>query len=120
MCCNFDLAGHRLYVSTGELAVLTATTPPGRSTNGSRRCPYQVGPRCAARARRPLGCRTFFCDPGLTEPCQTVYEAHHAELRRLHERHRIPYAYVELVAAIQQCGYEHACFAYLPGGSFFG
>jgi Fe-S-cluster containining protein len=30
---------------------------------GSWQCPYQEGNRCTARTVRPLGCRTYYCDP---------------------------------------------------------
>lgn len=99
-CCKFDLAGHRLYLSTGELALLAVHAPPapGRCERG--RCPYQVGPRCVGRDRRPLGCRVFFCAPGLGEWSRRTYEAFHSPIRRLHADHALPYAYVELTSAL--------------------
>jgi len=98
-CCKFEAFGHRLYVSAGELAVLTQSPPPTPVRAG--RCPYQVGPRYTARRRRPLGCRVFFCDPGAADWSTRAYEQFHAEIRDLHERHHLPYAYVELVAGLR-------------------
>lgn len=99
ICCRFDLVDHRLYLSAGELALLTERPPP-RGPSGPGRCPYQVGSRCAARRRRPLGCRVFFCDPNETEWSHATCERFHREIRALHERRRLPYAYVELLAGI--------------------
>ena len=96
-CCRFALAGHRLYVSTAELAVLLSV-PPAR-TAGPLECPYQQGPACHARSRRPLGCRTFFCRASEADTAD-LYEAAHAQIRRLHEALGVPYFYRELTAAI--------------------
>ena len=99
-CCHFEEFGHRLYVSTGELALLTAVEPPGPCRPG--RCPYQVGSRCTARQRRSLGCRVFFCDEAGGETSAELYEKHHGQIRRLHARSRMDYHYVELTAALAQ------------------
>jgi Fe-S-cluster containining protein len=101
-CCKFDLTGERLMVSTGELALLLRQPPPRPRQAALQRCPYQSGPLCTARQRRPLGCRTFFCRGGLGEPAAAVYERHHASLRALHDASAIPYVYVELTGAILQ------------------
>lgn len=101
-CCRFDLMGHRLMLSTGELALLTLRPPPGGRGAGRLPCAYQRGPRCAARRRRPLGCRVYFCRAELEDFCHQTYEASHERIRRLHERHALPYAYVELTAALNE------------------
>ena len=97
-CCRFDLAGHRLYVTPLELAMLLqlppiATVPP-------QRCPYQVGPKCHAREHRALGCRTYFCRQG---HLQDLYEMYHDQIIALHKQHGIPYFYVELTASLTEC-----------------
>jgi Fe-S-cluster containining protein len=101
VCCRFDLMDHRLMVATGELALLTQAAPPGPAS--PRRCPYQVGPRCTARSRRPLGCRTFFCGTSSLARGQELHERYHRTLRDLHERHGVPYLYVELTQALAEC-----------------
>lgn len=101
-CCKFDVTEHQLYLSTGELALLTATALPSSPRGKPRRCPYQVNTRCAVRDRRALGCRIFFCDPQLSDFCQKSYEAYHRQVRLLHQRHCLPYAYVELTSALLQ------------------
>jgi len=100
-CCRFALAGHRLYVSTAELAALL-TVPPVRPAAGPLECPYQQGPACHARHHRPLGCRTFFCKSSrLPEPATAeLYETAHAKIRQLHESLNVPYHYVEATDAI--------------------
>lgn len=106
-CCRFDLAGHRLYVSTLELARLVSVSPADISRCAKLRCPYQVGPRCTARQARPLGCRAFFCSPDLTAESQAVYERAHRQIGELHQRFGVAYRYVELTAALGEL---------LPGG----
>jgi hypothetical protein len=99
-CCRFEEFGHRLYVSTGELALLSASRP--RRVCRPGRCPYQVGSRCTARRRRGLGCRVFFCDPAAKEWSAALYEELHRRIRRLHARARLPYRYVELTAGLSE------------------
>jgi len=98
-CCKFDLTGNRLYVSTLELALLLRQAPPHPDRAGRNRCPYQAGPKCLARSRRPLGCRTFFCRAP-ADWMNELYEAAHQEIRRLHERHGVEYFYVEMTTAL--------------------
>ncbi len=100
VCCKFDCAGHRLYLSTGELALLVRQPPPNVPQLDRGRCPYQVGPRCTARDRRPLGCRVFFCDPQSAAWSEALYERLHADIRRLHEVHQVSYVYMDLIAAL--------------------
>jgi len=98
-CCRFALAGHRLYVSTAELAFLLSGDPPVRPAAGPLECPFQQGPACRARNRRPLGCRTFFCRGD--QAAQTeLYESAHTQIRQLHTSLDVSYMYAELTAAI--------------------
>jgi hypothetical protein len=99
-CCKFDLAGHLLYLSTAELSLLCHAPPPTLTNCRRLRCPYQVGPRCMARERRGLGCRTFFCRQDLDAWSNEVYEDAHNAIRRLHADLGLPYLYVELTVAI--------------------
>ena len=92
-CCRFDLAGHRLYVSTLELAMLLQA-PPHRAAPPLR-CPYQAGVACTARGRRPLGCRTFYCQ-GPSIELAVIHEECHLEIRRLHASLALPYRYGEV------------------------
>ncbi len=110
-CCNFEKAGHRLYV-TGIEAALTingvgrSASPEGSGgvaltraslDDAAKRggCPFQQGHLCGAHQVRPLGCRVFFCDRGAQAWQQDLYEQALARVRALHEAHAIPYRYVE-------------------------
>ena len=99
-CCHFHVFGHRLYLTALELAELTTTPPPQPVEPG--RCPYQIDPRCAAYARRPLGCRTFFCSAAGDGPDRVSHENLHERIRRIHETRCIPYVYAELCAMIER------------------
>ena len=99
-CCHFEQFGHRLFVSSGELALLTRHVPPQPHRPG--RCPYQLAERCEARAGRGLGCRVFFCDAALGPWCEQVYETFHGQIRRLHDTAGLPYRYGELTAALAE------------------
>jgi len=99
-CCRFDEAGHLLYVTPGELALLTALPPPAGAEIRAGRCAYQVGDICTARDRRALGCRLFFCEPDLPEIFGPQYEELHRRIRRLHTRAAVSYLYVELSGAL--------------------
>jgi Fe-S-cluster containining protein len=93
-CCRFDDFGHRLFVTTMEMAAFMQHNPsPVPQMNGG--CPYQQEKLCSVHAIRPFGCRIFFCDETSTEWQQEQYERFHAELKRLHERLAVPYFYVE-------------------------
>jgi Fe-S-cluster containining protein len=100
-CCRFDLFDHRLYVTLGELALLSRTGPNDPSRTARNRCPYQQGPRCHARTNRPLGCRVFFCREDSDTPDNDAYEAAHKRICELHAKHDLPYAYVELISALK-------------------
>jgi Fe-S-cluster containining protein len=105
-CCKFDRTGHRLYLTMGELAILTQVPPPPDGAAalhaGRRRCPYQVQGRCRAYARRPLGCRVYFCRPADPQTPGRTYEEFHARLALLHRRFARPYLYTELTAALKE------------------
>ena len=98
-CCRFDQAGHKLYVSTAELAYLVSQRPlPQPVTVG--RCPYQVGPRCRNRSGRPLGCRVYFCDESLRDSLEEIYARYHRRIVEAHSRISLEYRYLELTEAL--------------------
>ena len=102
-CCRFDEFGHRLYVTTIELAAFVASLPtkqPIQPTLGG--CPFQIDGLCSVHTIRPFGCRVFFCDAASDQWQHAQYERFHADLKRLHEVLDVPYAYVEWREAIRQ------------------
>ena len=109
-CCRFDEYGHRLYVTTMELAAFThnlqlkspGSLLPGPSNPGG--CPFQRNKLCGVHTIRPMGCRLFFCDTTATEWQRDQYEQFHAELKRLHETMAVPYYYMEWRTALTQLG----------------
>lgn len=94
-CCDFARMDHRLYVSTGELALLSSIPPP--SPAQALQCPYQINDQCTARDFRPLGCRAYFCESNLPED---FYEIYHEMIRDSHKTFAVPYHYMELTKAL--------------------
>ncbi len=120
-CCKFESYGHDLFVTGLEVAWFlremrgqdTASPKPegadarvslpvlglvgGYSAAGGLpdACPYQVEGLCTAREARPMGCRVFFCQEGTQDWQSALYEAMLSDLRVLHDRHGLPYAYLE-------------------------
>jgi hypothetical protein len=115
-CCRFEAYGHRLYVTTIELAAFVASLDRDKVTpwDGTG-CPYQVDGLCGVHAIRPFGCRVYFCDPTATQWQQDQYEAFHAQLKVEHERLDVPYRYVEWRAALAELKLSALS---APGSSF--
>lgn len=122
-CCHFDRFGHRLFVTTIEVAVfldqlplVTVSLPAagrlklypqqlGRADPpDGEGCPFQVSGLCSVHAIRPFGCRIFFCDPTAADWQRKQYEYFHARLRRIHDELGIAYAYVEWREALAAVG----------------
>ena len=116
-CCHFEEWGHRLYVTTMELAAFMAgygaqprkadegvgpTCPPDRWDG--RGCPFQAANLCRVHPIRPFGCRIYFCDATAQEWQQDQYQHFHARLRGLHDELVIPYFYVEWREALAALG----------------
>jgi Fe-S-cluster containining protein len=103
-CCKFEEFGHRLYVTTAELAffcdALARLSTISRAAWDGRGCPFQIGKLCGVHGIKPLGCRMFFCDATATEWQNQQYEHFHAALRALHEQHHLAYHYVEWRSAL--------------------
>jgi Fe-S-cluster containining protein len=100
-CCRFEEYGHRLFVTTAELAAFVAAARQapqlsvylGRPDGGG--CRFQEMRLCRAHLIRPLGCRLFFCDESHEQELQSLYERMHAQLRELHDRLGVPYFCIE-------------------------
>lgn len=106
-CCRFEEYGHRLFVTTLEMARFWQHVAPTQealpSWNGSG-CPYQVDRLCLVHPARPFGCRAYFCDPSSTRWQNDQYERFHGEIRELHHRADVPYLYVEWREALDALG----------------
>lgn len=108
-CCQFERYGHRLYITTAEMAASYAALrnhshPPENPTWNHSGCPFQIGRLCGIHSIRPFGCRIFFCDPTSTDWQQQEYENFHARIKQLHQTHQIPYFYMEWRQALGSLG----------------
>jgi hypothetical protein len=99
-CCRFTTSGLNLFVTPLEVAYLIHKSGPPPRPPMEGICPYQEDARCGAREGRPLGCRIYFCDPGMKEVMPGIYEPCHQEIMALHNRHGLRYSYLELVQAL--------------------
>jgi Fe-S-cluster containining protein len=103
-CCRFDEFGHRLYVTTLELAAflhdLRAVSHRPDDSDPTA-CPFQSGHLCTVHLIRPFGCRIFFCDATSTDWQSRMYEQFHARLKRLHGDLGVSYFYVEWREALR-------------------
>jgi Fe-S-cluster containining protein len=99
-CCRFEEFGHRLFVTTLEMAAFMAESClPVTDNRGA--CPFQNERLCSVHPIRPFGCRVFFCDATSTQWQQEQYARFHAEFRRLHDDLSVPYFYLEWRLALQ-------------------
>jgi Fe-S-cluster containining protein len=111
-CCRFEEYGHRLFVTTMELACFHHELQAMRAGDSSHRrsswdgsgCPFQRSKLCSVHAIRPMGCRLFFCDATAEQWQQALYEQCHGELRRLHDELQVPYRYMEWRTALREIG----------------
>jgi len=104
-CCRFDEYGHRLYVTTLEMAKFVFDLPVTERKPGEPGgCPFQIGKLCTVHGIRPFGCRMFFCDATSTEWQNEAYERFHTQLKALHAELDVPYAYVEWREALRRMG----------------
>lgn len=108
-CCHFDTYGHRLYITALEVAwlVIQLDAPSRARLRDSALpeldgCPFQVSKLCSVHALRPLGCRTYFCDPAARAWQSPLYEQFLCELRELHDLHTLPYRYMEWRIALSE------------------
>jgi Fe-S-cluster containining protein len=102
-CCRFEEYGHRLYVTTIELAAFVRAAGERKVTQwDGRGCPFQVDKLCGVHGIRPFGCRIFFCDPLSTDWQREAYERFHGRLKRLHDELAVAYFYVEWRQALAE------------------
>lgn len=100
LCCRFGEYGHRLFVTTLEVAHYLAQGPAAMPAQESV-CPHAVQGRCVARERRPMGCRIFYCDPAAQDWQGPLTEELLGKLRRLHEQLDVPYYYMEWLGVLR-------------------
>lgn len=103
-CCNFESYEHRLYVTGLEAAWCVAQLAPEHPelsqeslADAQQRggCPFQVGKLCGVHTIKPVGCRTYFCDPRAEGWQEALTERAHGMVKALHESADVPYRYME-------------------------
>ena len=102
-CCNFERWGHRLYVTGLEAAYTLTRLGTDQAVSGADvaaarargGCPFQSGTLCSVHGIKPLGCRTYYCDPTARDWQEVLTERSLGEIRAIHEHHEIPYRYGE-------------------------
>jgi len=108
-CCNFEIFGHRLYVTTLEMLYFfqgikgpAADSPfKNMKLSAGGRCPFQQGGGCSMRCFRPASCRIFYCRDLDVNFQNELTEQALQRLRRLHERYGAIYCYADLFAWLE-------------------
>jgi hypothetical protein len=100
-CCDFERSDHRLYASSVEVAYVRDKHPEAPGGSGPL-CPFWKAGRCTERERRPLGCRTYFCDARFRGRLEDLYEASYGRIRDIALRHNIEWFYAPFVDALRE------------------
>jgi hypothetical protein len=107
-CCTFPPENPVLYATALERAYLAEKPPPRREGLPARACPYldARSGRCTARDRRPVGCRTYFCEGALPdararEAARELGERALAGLRRIVARRGLDWDYAPAVERLR-------------------
>jgi len=72
------------------------------STVDPELCPFWTDGLCAAREERPIGCRTYFCDPEWQEVGARIHEDYHRRAQRMSEAAGFPYQYGPYVSLLRE------------------
>ena len=99
-CCRFGEYGHRLHVTALEVCYYLAGGEASPSISADA-CPHVCEGKCRAHARRPLGCRIFYCDPCAESWQGPLTEQLLARLRAMHEELNVPYFYADWMAILR-------------------
>ncbi len=100
-CCRFAEFGHRLYVTSLELACVMAGLKDA-SMRVSTECPFQRNDLCTLRDVRPVGCRVFFRESRKADWQNDLTEWAMTQLRSMHESLDVPYTYVDWLTGLKQ------------------
>lgn len=100
VCCDFENVPHLLYASTVEIRYVKELHSVDFEP-GSKLCPFWIDGLCLNRERRPLGCRTYFCDEDYRNVLEAIYEKHYARVREIARRFDFEWAYVSFVDAMR-------------------
>ncbi|MEZ6014342.1 MAG: YkgJ family cysteine cluster protein [Planctomycetota bacterium] len=115
VCCRFEDAGHELYATALEADYAAAQHPSAPPPEAPGRCPYHVSGRCTARAGRPLGCRTYYCDQPFEGALQATHERLLADIRQIEADLGYPRVYAKFPALLAARGVGPAQSAHPAG-----
>ncbi len=104
-CCDFERCDHKLYASSLEVAYVKEKHPKPFPLDGVL-CPFWKEGKCTERERRPLGCRTHFCDRRYRTQLESLYEKHYRRIRGLAAKLEIPWSYRPFVNALRDARAE--------------
>jgi Fe-S-cluster containining protein len=104
VCCRFEQAGHELFATSLETDYAASVKPDAPAPEAPGRCPYHQAGRCTNREGRPLGCRTYFCDPQTEPAMQALHESLLAEIRSIAQRHGFAPSYTRFPEALEWRG----------------
>jgi len=117
-CCRFEEYGHRLFVTTLEMAVFLQDLEASRRAAGGpwdgTGCPFQEGKVCTVHSFRPFGCRMFFCDPTAEDWQREHHERFLTEIKGLHDQLGVPYHYLEWRRALAAMGLSQSPHPEVP------
>lgn len=102
VCCDFPRSDHVLFATDVEVHyLLDRHGPRPLPETDARLCPFWQDGLCTARETRPLGCRTYFCDPSWRDRGPELHERYHRRLVRLGEQFGVPYRYAPWVERLR-------------------
>lgn len=104
VCCRFEEADHILYATGLEADYAAHKLPDAPEPEAEGRCPYHVKGRCTAREGRPLGCRTYYCDPQMSDALEATHERLLGEIRDIERDLGYPASYAPFPAMLAQRG----------------
>ena len=98
-CCDFEKFGHRLYVTSVELAYFTGNMKQDLHKMDTDVCPYRINGKCTVYPYRFAGCRIFACGRN-ADTESDLSEKSLEKLKQIGEKHQIPYKYTDLKTAL--------------------
>ncbi|MEM9801577.1 MAG: YkgJ family cysteine cluster protein [Planctomycetota bacterium] len=117
VCCRFEEADHVLYATGLEADYAAEKHPSAPAPEAEGRCPHHVAGRCTAREGRPLGCRTYFCDPTWSDALEATHERFLRRIRDLEDELGYPSSYAPFPAMLADRGIGAAHEKSEPGGN---
>ncbi len=100
LCCDFEKTDHVLYASSLEIAYVREIHPEPFE-GGSCLCPFWKDGRCDERTRRPLGCRTYFCDEKYRDQLEAIYEKYYRQITEVATQYSLEWSYQPFVKVMR-------------------